>query len=73
MIRKHAVLLITVYDPSDTWCGLPICLTNPNVNEYLDWNDWPYKNLIPELPLESSPKPFIHSLSDVGLLRIGWD
>ena len=21
MIRKHAVLLITIYDPSDTWCG----------------------------------------------------
>ena len=73
-IRRQAALFITIYDSSDPWCGMPICPDRDDGKDYPDWNDWPYKNLIPETYNNGTrPVPYIHSLSITGLLRIGWN
>ena len=47
-IRRQAALNITIYDPNDTWCGMPICPDRNNDIDYPDWFETPYNNLVPE-------------------------
>ena len=53
---------------------MPVCPDRKNDTDYPDWNDEPYKDLIPETCNNGTrPVPYIHSLSTTGLLRIGWN
>ena len=53
---------------------MPKCPVRNDTIDYPDWNDEPYKNLIPETFNDGTrPVPYIHSLSTTGLLRIGWN
>lgn len=70
LIRKQASLFITIWEPASPNPAQP----DPT-EDLPDWNEIPKTNLNPDPvdPDDNKPEPFIESLSDTGLLRIGWN
>ena len=67
--RFTASLWITIYDDGDDDKIIEII-----PDDYPEWNEEPKFDLIPAIVQNSTrPVPYIESLSDFGLLKIGWD